>query len=187
MSTFASFKINNQNISLVYSQEKYAKDLYQVIDSDRKYLSVWLPWVEKTKSVNDERSALKENQRKFLDHSQLTLIIINKQQILGSIELHNFDFSDKSAEIGYWLASPYQGQGIMTGAVKTLVKKAFSKFNLAKLTIKVASGNLKSRAIAIRSGFIYKGRLAKPIFINDHYENDLIYSIFNKKSKDKPH
>ena len=187
MSAFAKFKIKDKNIFLVYSKEKYAKKLYQVIDSDRKYLSIWLPWVEKTNSVESEHLALKENDQKLLDHSQLTLIIISKQQILGSIELHNIDFNNRTAEIGYWLASSYQGQGIMTGAVNTLVKKAFSKFNLDKLSIKVAASNRKSRAVAKRAGFIYEGRLKGQLLINGHYQDDLIYSIFNKKPKDKPH
>ena len=42
---------------------------------------------------------------------------------------------------------------------KNFSKRALSKFNLAKPTIKVASSNYKNRVVAKRAGFIYKDRL----------------------------
>ena len=39
---------------------------------------------------------------------------------------------------------------------KNFSKRALSKFNLAKPTIKVASSNYKNRVVAKRAGFIYK-------------------------------
>src|SRR5262249_9302862 len=41
------------------------------------------------------------------------------------------------AEIGYWLAKPYWGQGIMTAVVRRLCMFGFSEFGLVKITAHV--------------------------------------------------
>jgi len=46
------------------------------------------------------------------------------------------------AELGYWLAKPYWGQGIMTAAVDPVCKVAFSDFHLEKITAHIFSTNL---------------------------------------------
>src|SRR5947209_13961367 len=65
------------------------------------------------------------------------------------------------AEIGYWLAKPFWGQGIMTDAVRAYVNYAFSELNLSKLTAHTFEFNLASARVLEKNGFKLEGLLRK--------------------------
>jgi RimJ/RimL family protein N-acetyltransferase len=65
------------------------------------------------------------------------------------------------AEIGYWLARPYWGQGIMTDAVGTYVRYAFRELEVSRLTAHVFEFNSASARVLEKNGFILEGRLRK--------------------------
>ena len=57
-------------------------------------------------------------------------IAVNGETV-GSISLSiGEDISSKSAELGYWLAEPYWGQGIMPEAVRQICGFAFQTYGL---------------------------------------------------------
>lgn len=70
------------------------------------------------------------------------------------------------AEIGYWLAKPYWGQGIMTSVVRTLCEYAFAEFGLAKITAHVFADNSASAKVLEKCGFKQEG------FLRKHYLKD---------------
>lgn len=70
------------------------------------------------------------------------------------------------AEIGYWLAKPYWGQGIMTSVVERLCRHAFEELGLAKITAHVFTHNPASAWVLQKCGFHEEGLLRR------HYEKD---------------
>ena len=65
------------------------------------------------------------------------------------------------AEIGYWLAKPFWGQGIMTAVVQRLCQHAFREFGLVKITAHVFSRNPASARVLEKCGFQEEGFLRK--------------------------
>lgn len=65
------------------------------------------------------------------------------------------------AGIGYWLARPYWGQGIMTGAVGAYVRYAFDELGLLRLTAHTFTSNVGSARVLEKNGFKLEGRLRK--------------------------
>lgn len=65
------------------------------------------------------------------------------------------------AEIGYWLARPCWGQGIMTDAVRAYVKYAFGALDLRRLTAHVLEFNIASARVLEKNGFKVEGYLRK--------------------------
>lgn len=70
------------------------------------------------------------------------------------------------AEIGYWLAKPYWGRGIMTAVVRGVCEFAFSEFGLEKITTHVFDSNIASARVLEKSGFVQEG------FLRRHYLKD---------------
>jgi RimJ/RimL family protein N-acetyltransferase len=70
------------------------------------------------------------------------------------------------AEIGYWLAKPYWGRGIMTAVVPVACRWAFAEFGLAKITAWVFAFNAASARVLEKCGFEQEGYLKK------HYRKD---------------
>lgn len=70
------------------------------------------------------------------------------------------------AEIGYWLAKPYWGQGIMTSVVRRLCEFGFTELGIVKITASVFSDNTPSARVLEKCGFQLEGMLRK------HYLKD---------------
>jgi RimJ/RimL family protein N-acetyltransferase len=67
------------------------------------------------------------------------------------------------AEVGYWLAKPYWGQGIMTAVVQRACQHAFEDFGLVKITAHVFSLNQASARVLAECGFHEEGFLREHI------------------------
>ena len=71
------------------------------------------------------------------------------------------------AEVGYWLAKPFWGRGIMTAVVQRVCRHAFEDFGLAKITAHVFSHNPASARVLQKCGFQEEGYLRKH-YLKDH-------------------
>jgi len=80
--------------------------------------------------------------------------------LIGGIRFEDVEIGKTHrAEIGYWLAKPYWGQGIMTAVVKKACEFAFSELGLAKITAQVFAFNTASARE--KCGFGMEGYLKK--------------------------
>jgi ribosomal-protein-serine acetyltransferase len=52
--------------------------------------------------------------------------------------------------MGYWLAKPQTGRGLMTVAVKALISEGFRQLYLNRIEARVATGNHSSQAVCDR-------------------------------------
>ena len=71
------------------------------------------------------------------------------------------------AEIGYWLAKPYWGQGIMTAVVRIACEYAIAKWKLLRITAHVFESNVASARVLEKNGFVCEGYLRK-YFLKDN-------------------
>jgi len=84
----------------------------------------------------------------------LVLAIEVDGEAAGGIGVHPLeDVYRRTGEIGYWLAEPYWGRGIVTHAVRALVPAAFASLDLVRLEAGVFSSNTASMRVLERSGF----------------------------------
>lgn len=89
----------------------------------------------------------------------------------------SFNWSNKTAYIGYWLGEDFQGKGIMTKVAKALTDPAFSNLKLNKVEIRAAAENEKSRGIPERLGFVKEGCIRKSEWLYDHYVDSIVYGV----------
>ena len=90
--------------------------------------------------------------------------IASLEEAIGGIGLRlGEDVFGRTAEIGYWLAQPYWGQGIATKAVVALTDFAFSEFDLVRVEAHVFEGNPASARVLEKAGYSLEGRLRKSI------------------------
>ncbi len=80
---------------------------------------------------------------------------------IGAIELKlngHTDMTDRDeeCELGYWLGKPYWGQGIMTEAVKEMLRHAFEDCGMQKVWAGYYEGNDKSKRVQEKCGFRYQ-------------------------------
>jgi ribosomal-protein-alanine N-acetyltransferase len=65
------------------------------------------------------------------------------------------------AEMGYWLAKPFWGQGIITAVVGRVCEVAFEELGLVKLMAHVFADNIGSMRVLEKCRFVQEGYLEK--------------------------
>ena len=99
-------------------------------------------------------------------------------EIIGGIGLEfREDIYRKTALIGYWLAEPFWGQGIMTEALKLMVNYAFQTFDLSRIQAGVFDSNLASMKVLEKAGFVKEGVSKKSIYKKGVFYDEHIYAI----------
>ncbi|MBT8393389.1 MAG: GNAT family N-acetyltransferase [Bacteroidia bacterium] len=100
----------------------------------------------------------------------------------GGIGLHvQSDIFIKNAELGYWLAEPYWGQGIMTKAVKHIVDYGFKNLDITRIFARPFGQNIASQKVLRNAGFVLEGKFKNTIFKNGEYLDELIYAVRKTK------
>jgi [ribosomal protein S5]-alanine N-acetyltransferase len=91
--------------------------------------------------------------------------IASNREAIGSIglmpgnDVHRF-----TAELGYWLAEPFWGNGIMTKAVRALSEYAFDELGLHRIFAKPYTTNAASARVLEKSGFTLEGIIRAAVF-----------------------
>ncbi len=93
---------------------------------------------------------------------QTHFAIASPDELVGVIGVsQQSDVYRISAEIGYWLAEPFWGQGIATGAVRTVTDWAFSTLGVERVYADVFETNPASRRVLEKAGYVCEGTLRR--------------------------
>ena len=158
-----------------------AEELFAVCDANRQYLRRWLPWLDRTRSSADIRSFIESSLRQNESNQGFQALILFQERIAGVVGFHRIDWASRNTSLGYWLAEPHQGRGLMTASCRVLVDHAFAALNLHRVTIACAPANTRSRAIPERLGFVHEGRLREVEWLYDHHVDHEVYSQLQKE------
>jgi [ribosomal protein S5]-alanine N-acetyltransferase len=109
----------------------------------------------------------------------LFLAIETGGEAVGGIGVHQLDdVRCRSAEIGYWLSEVFWGQGIVTGAVSSMVPVAFETFDIVRLQAGVFSNNPASMQVLEKCGFVREAVHKDAIWKNGTLLDEVIYVRF---------
>lgn len=171
----------DDDIELRIYEERHAQEVAEVIDQNRAYLRQWLPWVDDSRTVEDSRVFIRSALRQFADNEGFQLGIWYRGKFAGGIGYHPINWANRKVEIGYWLAEPMQGKGIMTKACQTLIAYAFDELGLNKVEIHCATGNIRSCAIPKRLGFTQEGILREGEWLYDHFVDLAVFGMLARE------
>jgi len=102
------------------------------------------------------------------------------------LSLHQ-DVERFSAELGYWLAEPFWGRGIMTRAVEAVCRHAFDTHGLKRIYAMPYAWNPASCRVLEKAGFTREGRLQASAFKDGRFVDQLLYARVVDSSRAEPH
>lgn len=108
-------------------------------------------------SVENSREIIKG----VLSHKETYAVCLKDGKPIGSIGLHlngSTDMTDRDdeCELGYWIAKPFWGQGLIPEAARELLRHAFEKLGMRAVWCGYYDGNDKSRKVQEKLGFVYQ-------------------------------
>lgn len=135
-------------------KETDAEDLYTYAsDPEVGPPAGWPPHT----SVENSREIIKG----VLSRKETYAVCLKDGKPIGSIGLHlngNTDMTDRDdeCELGYWIAKPFWGQGMIPEAAQELLRYAFEKLGMRAVWCGYYEGNDKSRKVQEKLGFVYQ-------------------------------
>jgi len=125
----------------------------------------------------------KESGKSFIEYASqghptsIFAIEINKEAC-GGIGIHpQDDIFAKNAELGYWLAERFWGNGIITRAVKEMVDYGFKTYDIDRIFARPFGSNIGSQRVLEKVGFVLEATYKNTIWKNNQYEDELVYAI----------
>lgn len=164
-------------------EERHAPEIFRVVDRERAYLCEWLPWVDSTTAVEHTRDFIKTSLEQFAADEGLAAGIWCGDEFAGTVGTHKINWLNRKVEIGYWIASKFQGQGIITSACRALIDYAFREWNLNRVEIHCATTNKRSCRVAERLGFQWEGVLREAQLVGTRYLDLNVYGMLAREWK----
>jgi ribosomal-protein-serine acetyltransferase len=157
-----------------------APTVFALVDAERDRLRRWMPWVDGTETVEDQRRWIERSIASEHDR-EANGIWLTEGSLAGTIGM-SVNALENGGEIGYWLGTPYEGRGLVTRACAAMLDLAFGKLQLHRVTIRAAVSNAPSRAVAERLGFTEEGVLREAGLVDTgDYLDLVVYGLLDRE------
>ena len=111
----------------------------------------------------------------------LILAIDSKGEAIGSVgATPKEDVYRKNVEIGYWLARPFWGRGIITEVIRTFISHLWITYDIHRIYAEPFANNLASRKALEKAGFSCEAVFKENIIKNGNYHDSCIYSMLRE-------
>lgn len=101
-----------------------------------------------------------------------------EDHLIGACGFNDFQMGKSHrAEIGYVLAKPFWGRGIVTAVVQRACQYAFEEFGLVKIIAQVRSDNMASARVLEKCGFQQEGFLRKHFLKDGQYLDVRLFGL----------
>ena len=154
-----------------------ADDMFKNYCSNENVVK-FLSW-NKHESVDDTKSYLENVSLPRYDENVYRWAIVLKEtnEVIGCIDVVNFDLRKKSVELGWVLGEKYWGKGLMPEAALVIRDYLFEE-GFVRLWAIHNIDNPKSGRVMLKIGMIHEGTLRKYVFNNQGCLVDVeIYAI----------
>ncbi|HNY35592.1 MAG TPA: GNAT family N-acetyltransferase [Methanothrix soehngenii] len=100
--------------------------------------------------------------------------------LMAGIDVHRF-----TAELGYWLAEPFWGKGIMTAAVRALSEYAFAELGFHRIFAEPCTANSASARVLEKAGFALEGIMRSSVFKDGRILDQYLYAKVDERAQQK--
>ncbi len=118
--------IRTERLELLEYQKNDMEEIVEKInDITVTRYTLNIPYPYKEKDFFDFLEIIKK-ERENGSSLNLCLHLREDGSAIGGIGLHKIESKNETAEIGYWIAKEHRGKGLITEAVKALIRYGFS-------------------------------------------------------------
>jgi ribosomal-protein-serine acetyltransferase len=166
----------SSNITLHSPQVKFAQEVFELIQNNKQYLCRFMDWPQYVSDVQDTVNFIHDASLSHQKNESKTYFIDFNGRIVGVFSFNKIDNGNKTADIGYWLGSQYQGNGIIKKSLDVITYKYANCGLIQRFIIKCMTTNEKSNNVAIRAGFYHQGVLKGAEYVGGVFHDQNIYA-----------
>jgi len=139
--------------------------------------------------IEETREWLKKSAEMIAAGTDVVWTIEHEGAPVGCIGLHTIKWGVRAvrldlAELGYWIAQPLWGKGLMTEAATLATRWAFETLGLHKVNVMCLDGNIGSQRVIEKVGFRFVGRAEDHIWRDGKWFTQLRYELTSSEWAD---
>jgi ribosomal-protein-alanine N-acetyltransferase len=109
------------------------------------------------------------------------IVYKENNKVIGTGGFHVWNAEHRKAEIGYALSPVYWNKGIMTEALKIMIKFGFDSLNLNRIEALCFVQNTTSERVMQKCGMTFEGILRQYTYIKEGFQDLKLYSILKSE------
>lgn len=110
------------------------------------------------------------------DPSHRHFTILGDEIPVGALSIRP-GFQAQRGDLGYWVGIPHQRNGYATAAVGEALRIAFADMGMEKVEACAFVGNLASRRVLEKSGFVQEGLTRKAVLKRGRWLDEWVFGI----------
>lgn len=137
---------------------------------------------ETHRSIEDSRAFLEFATQKYENGGEPDWGIVYRGNgcLVGACGLVNWEAEHARAEVGFVLSREYWGRGLMSEAVRAILRFGFERMNLNRIEARCIAENAASARVMEKAGMFYEGTLRQREYIKGTYRDIKLYAILKK-------
>jgi RimJ/RimL family protein N-acetyltransferase len=172
--------ITGRKVKLLPPDVSYYRDVYSLISKFSKIHFEFLLWSNLEHTLDTCYKNLEIASDNFIndkDEYRFLIMDIHSNNLVGCISLFIVNPKIPFYEIGYWVSTQFMGKGFVKEACILVRDIACHYLTCQRLEITMASRNVRSAEVALRTGFQLEAKLRKHRLDGFGYMDDTcIYS-----------
>lgn len=162
-----------RKMTLADAGEMYA---YSSLSEVTRHL-LWSPHINIDETKGYIEYVLREYRRG--DFADWGVVLKDTKAFIGTIGFAAVDTKNNSGEIGYVLNPVYQGRGLMSEAVKAILRVGFILLGLRRVQARIMEENISSARLVEKAGFRYEGTLRDALYVKGAYRTIKMYAMLS--------
>ena len=137
---------------------------------------------ETHRSIEDSRAFLEFATQKYENGGEPDWGIVYRGNgcLVGACGLVNWEAEHARAEVGFVLSREYWGRGLISEAVRAILRFGFERMNLNRIEARCIAENAASARVMEKAGMVYEGTLRQREYIKGTYRDIKLYAILKK-------
>ncbi len=174
--------IEGTRIFLRVPRQGDGADVYKAIVESRAEFLPWLPFAREDPAVAKSEQWASLQHAKFIRGEAFGLLVFDRftHELVGSSGFAEANFATGECEIGYWIRTSRSGRGLMSEAVLTLCDFCLYQAQMHRVEIRTDPANIKSIAVALRTGFYLESRRTRDALTPDGIPRDTLVYVRTK-------
>ena len=156
-----------------------AESFYAAVRESIDELAYWMPWCSKDYAFSDAENWIKTSIDLWANNTEYPLGIFDASTgaVIGGTGINHINRSYRIGNIGYWVSSPYTGQGVARCAAQQAALLGFNELGLTRLEIVVLTHNIASQHVAMSLGAALECEARNRLYFHGVPQDAFVYSL----------
>ena len=172
-------ELNTERLSLIEIKQNHLNDYYKLFSNERvtEYYNI-IP----LSNENEAQKYLEWFENRFNEKLGIRWGIAFKgeKNIIGTLGFNNFQKNHR-ANLGYDLRFDFWNKGIITEALKEIIKFGFNELEINRIEAEVMQGNIASEKVLVKLGFKREGVLRDWMYWNEKHYDMTMFSLLRRE------